>query len=180
MTTITLLVGLLLSGAGMTPAGVQSSTPASTQERAASLRAQLGEVQAKQTALQTRLQQLEEDLKPESLEHSLAGVGSTHPEELREQRRRQLERERTSVQAQLNLLAASRTRLETAIAEADAQAYQQSAGIGTTAAQPATNKPPPNAPPVQRPVQRTNKNRRSRRKPHRRLSLFRPPQSANG
>ncbi len=165
MTTITLLIGLLLSGALMRTAAAQSSTPASAQERAASLHTQLGEVQAKQTTLQTHLQQLEEDLKPESIEHSLAGVGSTHPEELREQRRSQLESERTNVRAQLNQLAASRTRLETAIVEADARAYQQSAGIGANAAQPATNKPPTRAPRVQRSVQRTNRNRKSRRKP---------------
>ena len=38
------------------------------QERAASLRQQLAEVQAKQTELETRLQQLEADLKPENIE----------------------------------------------------------------------------------------------------------------
>jgi uncharacterized protein YlxW (UPF0749 family) len=169
MTTITvLLIGLLLSSALMRPAAAQSSTLASAQERAASLRTQLGEVQAKQTALQTRLQQLEEDLKPESIEHSLTGVGSTHPEGLREQRRLQLESERTSVQARLNQLAASRMRLETAIAEADARAYQQSVGIGANAAQPTINKPPTSALHVQRPVQRTNRNKKSRRKPRRR------------
>jgi DNA repair exonuclease SbcCD ATPase subunit len=99
----------------------------SAQEKAASLRSQLSEVEAKQAELQTRLQKLEENLKPENIEHSLAGVGSTQPEELREQRRRQLEIERNGVQAQLNLLATSHTRLETAIARADAEAYRQSA-----------------------------------------------------
>jgi hypothetical protein len=70
---------------------------------------------------------LEESLKPENIESSLAGVGSTKPEDLREQRRRQLEIERNGVQAQLNLLATSHTRLEQAIAQADAEAYRQSA-----------------------------------------------------
>jgi|SRR5882672_4306003 len=99
----------------------------SAQEKAASLRLQLSEVEAKQAELQTRLRELEENLKPENIEHSLAGVGSTHPEELREQRRRQLEIERNGVQAQLDLLATSHTRLERAIAQADADAYRQSA-----------------------------------------------------
>jgi len=99
----------------------------SAQEKAASLRAQLSEVEARQAELQTRLQTLEESLKPENIESSLAGVGSTKPEDLREQRRRQLEIERNGVQAQLNLLATSHTRLETAIAQADAEAYRQSA-----------------------------------------------------
>jgi DNA repair exonuclease SbcCD ATPase subunit len=108
-----------------------SSTPASAQtsaqEKAASLRAQLSEVEARQAELQNRLQQLDEESKPENIEKSLAGVGSTKPEELREQRRRQLEIERNGIQAQLNLLATSHTRLQTAIAQADADAYRQSA-----------------------------------------------------
>jgi len=84
-------------------------------------------VETKQAELQTRLQTLEENLKPENIENSLAGVGSTHPEDLRAQRRRQLEIERNGVQTQLNLLATSHSRLETAIAQADAEAYHQSA-----------------------------------------------------
>src|SRR6266705_6575254 len=109
---------------------VQVTAQESAQNRAASLRAQLVETQARQAELQTRLQQLEEDLKPENIEHSLAGIGSVHPEELREARRRQLEIEKRGVQSQLDVLAASRSRLETAIAAADAESYRQSAGPG--------------------------------------------------
>jgi hypothetical protein len=96
-------------------------------------------MQTKQAELQTRLQQLEEDIKPENIEHSLAGIGSTHPEDLREARRRQLDIERKGVQSQLDVLAASRTRLETAIAAADAEIYRANAGIGTGS--PKTNNP---------------------------------------
>src|SRR5256885_1124361 len=105
-------------------------TPAqnNAQERAANLRAQLADAEARQTELQSRLQQLEENLKPDNIERSLAGVGSVHPEELREARRRQLEIEKRGVQSQLDLLAASRSRLEIAIAAADAESYRQSAG----------------------------------------------------
>lgn len=114
-----------------------AQTPNSAQEKAASLRVQLAEVETRQAALQTRLQKLEEDLKPENIERSLAGLGSTHPEDERAQRRRQLEIERNGVQAQLALLVTSHTRLETAIARADADAYHQSAApvpAATTAA----------------------------------------------
>ena len=103
----------------------------SAQERASSLRSQLSELETKQSTLETRLQGLEEKLKPENIEQSLAGVGSTRPEELREQKRRQLEIERNGVQKQLDLLAASRTRLETSLARADADAYRQSAAPQT-------------------------------------------------
>jgi len=91
------------------------------------------EVQAKEAELQARARQLDEDLKPENIERSLAGVGSTRPEELRELRRRQLTIERDSVRAQLKLVGTSRERLEAVIRTADTQAYQQSA-VGTTPA----------------------------------------------
>ena len=110
---------------GSLAAGVQAQTPA--EEKAASLRSQLSEVAAKQAELQTRLQQLDENLKAENIERSLAGVGSTRPEDLREQKRRQLEIERNGVKAQIDILARSHSRLETAIAQADAEAYRQSA-----------------------------------------------------
>ena len=106
-------------------ANAQESTSAA--ESAENLRLQLLEVQGKEEALRMRAQQLDEDLKPENIERALAGIGSTRPEELRESRRRQLTIERKGVQAQLDLLATSRSRLETAIANADAKAYQESA-----------------------------------------------------
>jgi len=115
--------GLLLS----VTVPAQESRP----ERAANLRAQLAEIQGKETELKTQLEQIEEQIKPENIERSLAGIGSTHPEELREQRRRQLEIEKKGVQSQLDTLAASRTRLETAIATADAMSYQ-SLGQGSS------------------------------------------------
>jgi TolA-binding protein len=113
----------------------------SEQEKAASLRSQLSEVETKQAELQTRMRELEEDLKPENIEQNLAGIGSTRPEDLREQRRRQLEIKRNGVRAQLDLLATSHTRLETAIAQADAEAYRQSAApvVGPSTSDPTTS-----------------------------------------
>lgn len=116
---------LLLSGLLATTAVAQSSA----QDVAANLRLQLSEVEVRQAEMQARDEQLQEDLKPENIEQSLAGFGSTHPENLREQRRRQLEIARARVRIQLDELDRSHTRLEAAIAEADAVAYWQSAGI---------------------------------------------------
>ena len=96
-------------------------------ENVEKLRAQLLDVQTKENELRVRAEQLEESIKPENIERSLAGVGSTRPEELREARRRQLTKERDGVLAQLKTLETSRQRLETAIANAEALAYQQSA-----------------------------------------------------
>ena len=108
-------------------AGVAAQSASSAAQTADDLRAQLLEVQAKEAELQTRARQLDEDLKPENIERSLAGVGSTRPEELRELRRRQLTIERDSVRAQLKVVETSRERLEAVIRTAETQAYQQSA-----------------------------------------------------
>ncbi len=99
----------------------------SAAESADKLKMQLLEVQGQEEALRARVQDLNEALKPENIERSLAGVGSTRPEELRESRRRQLTVERDGVQAQLNTLEAGKQRLETALRNAEILAYQQSA-----------------------------------------------------
>lgn len=107
------------------------SAVASAQESAAEsvekLRGQLLDVQGQEEALRARAQQLDEAVKPENIERSLAGIGSTRPEELRESRRRQLTAERDGVLAQLKTLETGRQRLEAALANAEALAYQQSA-----------------------------------------------------
>jgi hypothetical protein len=110
-----LLVLLTLS------ASVCAQDAAETVEK---LRAQLLEVQTKEDALRTRAEQLDESIKPENIERSLAGIGSTRPEELRETRRRQLTIERDGVLAQLRTLETGKQRLEAAIANAEALAYQ--------------------------------------------------------
>jgi len=116
---------LLLMFAFALNAYAQETTSAA--EQVDKLKAQLLEVQGKEEGLRTRLQQLDEAIKPENIEHSLAGVGSTRPEELREARRRQLSIERDGVVAQLKTAETSRTRLEAALANAEVLAYQQSA-----------------------------------------------------
>ena len=106
----------------------------SAAETVENLKLQLIEVEAREENLKLRVQQLDENLKPENIERALAGVGSTRPEELREQRRRQLTAEKTGVVAQLEELAALRSRLEAALAAGEVEAYQQSAK-GSTAIQ---------------------------------------------
>ena len=122
------LVLLLVVAFAVSGYAQDGETPAESAER---LKMQLLEVQGKESDLRTRLQELDESLKPENIERSLAGVGSTRPEELREQRRRQLSIQRDGVVAQLQTLETSRTRLETALANAEALAYQQSARPAT-------------------------------------------------
>jgi|SRR5256885_105457 len=122
-----LLLLLLLLLTGLTVAHAQSST--SSQQSVESLRTQLRDIEAKQVELEARARQLDEDLRPENIERALAAVGSTHPEDLREQRRQQLEKEKASVQSQLDQLAAGHARIEAAIVTAEGAAYRQSAGV---------------------------------------------------
>src|SRR5712692_5428938 len=91
------------------------------EQRASSLRTELRDVQSKESDLQARAEELDYALKPENIERSIAGYGTTHPEDLREQRRRQLESEKERVRRQLAQLASSRTQLEQAIAAADVE-----------------------------------------------------------
>jgi hypothetical protein len=111
----------------MLSVGVYAQDGGSAAETVEKLKAQLLEVQGKEEALRERLAQLDESIKPENIERSLAGIGSTKPEQLREARRRQLSIERDGVLAQLKTLETSKQRLESAIANAEALAYQQSA-----------------------------------------------------
>jgi len=99
----------------------------SAAETVENLNLQIIDVKAREDNLRLRVQQLDEDLKPENIERALAGVGSTRPEELREQRRRQLTIEKTAVVAQLEETAALRSRLEADLATAEVDADQQSA-----------------------------------------------------
>src|SRR6266850_2358210 len=105
----------------------RSQDKPSAAETVDNLKLQLVDVKAREDNLKLRVQQLDEDLKPENIERALAGVGSTRPEELREQRRRQLTIEKTAVVAQLEETASLRSRLEGDLAVAEVEAYQQSA-----------------------------------------------------
>ncbi|HEU5235710.1 MAG TPA: hypothetical protein VFU37_01135 [Pyrinomonadaceae bacterium] len=85
---------------------------------ASTLKQQLFDLESKETRLRMRLEELDEQLKPESIERELAGIGSVHPEELREHRRKLLTIERNGLQTQLDLLEEERARIEAAIAAA--------------------------------------------------------------
>src|SRR6266404_3011938 len=89
--------------------------------RSAALRAELRDVQAKEADLEAKAEQVDYDLKPENIERSTSGYGTTHPEDLREQRRRQLESEKQRLRKQLDQLSVSHTRLDEAIATSDAE-----------------------------------------------------------
>jgi len=122
-TVLLLFISLILVSAS----NILAQESPSAAQTAEQLRAQLVEVKVTEVELQVRAQQLDWDLKPENIERYFAGVGSTRPEEMREQRRRLLQNQKDHVLARLEQLGASRARLESAIINADAEAYNQSA-----------------------------------------------------
>ncbi|HEX6625175.1 MAG TPA: hypothetical protein VF064_15795 [Pyrinomonadaceae bacterium] len=95
-----------------------------TEQRAEVLRKQLIELIEKETAFKTRLVQVEEDLRPDSIDRAISLVGSTRTPELRDVRRRVLENERKGVESLLNQTSQSRLRLEEDVKQADALVYR--------------------------------------------------------
>ena len=91
------------------------------EQRAEQLRSQLMDVQGKIADFEAKLEQIEWALRPENIDNSMAGYGSTRPESAREARKKQLESERTRVQAQLKLAETSKSRLEIAVTNADSE-----------------------------------------------------------
>jgi hypothetical protein len=158
-----------------------AQNPASAAQGVDGLRSQLLDVQAKEAELQAREKQLDEDMQPENIERSLALTGSTRPEELREQRRRQLEAEKVRVQAQLEELATRRAHLQTAITTAETtEAYRQSIATTTNAnmssATTTTTRANTSRAPATRTVRverRSSRTRRPRSIRHRRRSTSR-------
>ena len=91
------------------------------EQRSAQLRSELRDVQQKKGDLEAHLEDVEYALKPENIERATAGYGTTRPEDVREQRRKQLENERERVRKQLAEFQASEDRLQQAIATSDAE-----------------------------------------------------------
>ena len=89
------------------------------EQRAEILRKQLIELIEKETAYRSRLAQLEEDLRPENIDRSLAGIGGTRTAEMRDTRRRVLENDKRGVESLLSVTAQNRVRLEEDVRKAD-------------------------------------------------------------
>lgn len=91
------------------------------EQRSSQLRAELRDVQTKKADLEAHLEDVQFALKPENIERATQGYGTTRPEEMREQRRKQLEAEKQRGQTQLDQLTTSEGRLQLAIATSDAE-----------------------------------------------------------
>jgi DNA repair exonuclease SbcCD ATPase subunit len=92
---------------------------ARAEERAGILRKQLIELIEKETSYKSRLAQMDEEIRPENVERTLSGVGTTRTAELRDVRRRSLEIEKRGLESLLGLSAEKRIRLEDDVRQAD-------------------------------------------------------------
>ena len=88
------------------------------EQRGETLQHHLFEISEKEGPLSTRMDQINQQLSPEAIERSLAGVGSLHPEDAREDRKR-LNNEKIRIQTQLDLLKQDQRRTQTSLATTD-------------------------------------------------------------
>ena len=88
------------------------------EQRAENLHGQLLANAEKESPLQSRMDEVKEQLRPENLDR-LTVLGSVRPEEVRETTRRRLTSEQQRLQTQLDLLSQSRARLQASLATAE-------------------------------------------------------------
>jgi len=89
------------------------------EQRAESLRKQSFDLLEKENSIKTKLEQIENDLRPESVDRSVAFTGSLRPEELRAARRKSLEAERSNLQTLLAEIQRTRTSVDANVVKAD-------------------------------------------------------------
>jgi peptidoglycan hydrolase CwlO-like protein len=89
------------------------------EQRADNLRKQVFDLIEKQNSVQKRLDEIEYEIQPEVIERQLQLAGSLRPEEVRENRRKQLAAEQTNLQTLLTQVQGTRASLEAQLAKAD-------------------------------------------------------------
>jgi hypothetical protein len=90
------------------------------QDRAEKFQLHLIEITEKEAPLLARIDQINQQLKPEAMERTLAGVGSVHPEDLRDETKKAFVNERYRIQMQLDVLRQDRYRTMSSLATTDA------------------------------------------------------------
>lgn len=90
------------------------------EQRTEALRKQVFELMEKENTVKTRLDVIENDMRPESIDRSVAFAGSLRPEELRASRRKSLESEKANLQNLLNEIQRTRSSLDLQVQKADA------------------------------------------------------------
>ena len=88
------------------------------EQRAENLEEQLFSIAKEEANLQTRLEEVNEQLRPENIDR-MTVMGSTRPEEVRESTRRKLTNQQMRIQAQIQVLLQSRARIQSSISVTD-------------------------------------------------------------
>jgi len=89
------------------------------EKRSEDLQLRLTEIAEKEANLQPSLELVNQQLRPENIERELAAVGSTKPEEAREEVRRRRAAEQQRIQTQLGLLRQDKSRTQSSLSTAD-------------------------------------------------------------
>jgi hypothetical protein len=84
------------------------------EQRVENLQGQLFAITEKEAALQGRMDELNEQLRPENIDH-LPVLGSTRPEQVRDSARRRLTSEKQRIQSQIDVLHQNRSRLQSSL-----------------------------------------------------------------
>ncbi len=90
-----------------------------SEQRVESLRKQLFDMIEKENAIKLRLDIIDNDIRPEAIDRQIAIAGSLRPEDLRTQRKKNLESEKTNLQVLLTEVQKNRTNLELNVTRAD-------------------------------------------------------------
>lgn len=90
------------------------------EQRGEALQIHLIEIAEKEVPLNSRIDEINQLLRPETMDRSLAGIGSVRPEDLRDDVKKRLISERARLQMQLELLRQDRMRTQASLATTDA------------------------------------------------------------
>ncbi|HLA94501.1 MAG TPA: hypothetical protein VK612_02185, partial [Pyrinomonadaceae bacterium] len=91
-----------------------------SEQRSDNLRKQLFEMIEKESSIKTRIDQIDNDARPEALERSFATYGSLKPEELRAQKKRSLDLEKQNLTVLLTEVQKNKANLEINLFRSDA------------------------------------------------------------
>ena len=89
------------------------------EQRADSLRKQLFDMIEKESTIRTKLDLIENDIRPETIDRTVAFAGSLRPEELRNMRKKSLEIERTNLQSLLVEVQKTKSNIDQTVQKAD-------------------------------------------------------------
>ena len=89
------------------------------EQRTESLRKQRFDLLEKENSIQSRLDQIEIDIRPENIERQVAVMGTLRPEEIRDAKRKSLDSERKNLQALLTQVQTTRSSLDQTVDKAE-------------------------------------------------------------